>query len=93
MTPSEADGSGQLGYQEVPVARCEFDATDVVREPRRRLHHKFGRRPDVVVLCAAAPCIRQVLEISGLDRYVTMVVEPLLAESDRLVWPQMSGES
>lgn len=56
-------------------------------------YERFGRRPDAVVLCAAGPCIRQVLEISGLDRFVTMVVEPLSSESDRLVWPQMSGES
>ncbi len=31
MTPSEPDGSGQLGYQVVAVALREFDATDVVR--------------------------------------------------------------
>ena len=41
---------------------------------------RFDRRPDAVVLCAAAPRIRQVLEMSGLDGWVTMVVEPLISD-------------
>ena len=54
-------------------------------------YERFGRRPDSVVLCAAAPPIRHVLEITGLDGRVTMVAEPLAAHPHALVGTPASG--
>lgn len=56
-------------------------------------YEQFGRRPDAVVLCAAPPPIRHVLEITGLDGRVTMVADPLVPEPHTLVGPQTSAAS
>ena len=41
-------------------------------------YDRLGRQQDAVVLRGAGPPIRQILEVSGLDRIVTVITDPVL---------------